>query len=83
MARIELVVSPQARRDAVKTLVTERPMGVPLPSGLAPISRWLFHYESRRRINDEVLIARMTAIAAHKRRYGHHRIHVVLNGNAG
>ncbi|QJC26168.1 transposase [Ralstonia solanacearum] len=42
------------------------------------ISRSLFHYESRRRIDDEVLTGRMVAIAAQKRRYGYRRIHVLL-----
>ncbi|NYH99258.1 IS3 family transposase [Cupriavidus plantarum] len=33
---------------------------------------------SRRRINDEVLIERMTSIAAQKHRYGYRRIHMAL-----
>ncbi|WP_354679034.1 IS3 family transposase [Cupriavidus plantarum] len=53
-------------------------MGVTRACGLVGNSRSLFHYESRCRINDEVLIERMTAIAAQKRRYGYRRIHVVL-----
>ena len=59
-------------------LVTERAMGVTRACGLVGISRSLFHYESRRRIDDEVLTERMTAIAAQKRRYGYRRIHVLL-----
>ncbi|MDP1194476.1 IS3 family transposase, partial [Klebsiella pneumoniae] len=35
-------------------------------------------YESRRRIDDEVLTGRMVAIAAQRRRYGYRRIHVLL-----
>ncbi|WP_306345254.1 MULTISPECIES: IS3 family transposase [Pandoraea] len=42
------------------------------------ISRSLFHYESRRRVDDEALTGRMMAIAAQKRRYGYRRIHVLL-----
>nr|WP_181366237.1 IS3 family transposase [Cupriavidus plantarum] len=53
-------------------------MGLTRACGLVGISRLLFHHESRRRINDEVLIERMTAIAAQKRRYGYRRIHVLL-----
>lgn len=59
-------------------LVTERAMGVTRACGLVGVSRSLFHYESRRRIDDEVLTERMTAIAAQKRRYGYRRIHVLL-----
>lgn len=53
-------------------------MGVTRACGLVRISRSLFNYESRRRIDDETLTARMTAIAAQKRRYGYRRIHVLL-----
>ena len=42
-------MSPQTRRDAVRTLVTER-VGVTRACGLVGISRSLFHYESCRRI---------------------------------
>jgi putative transposase len=58
--------------------MTERAMGVIRACGLAGISRSLFHYESRRRGNDEVLTGRIMAIAAQKRRYGYRRIHVLL-----
>ncbi|WP_354679096.1 IS3 family transposase [Cupriavidus plantarum] len=71
-------MSPQAKRDAVRTLVTERALGVTRACGLVGISRSLFHSESRRRINDEVPIKRRTAIAAQNRRYGYRRIHVAL-----
>ncbi|NYH97476.1 transposase InsO family protein [Cupriavidus plantarum] len=53
-------------------------MGVTRACGLVGISRSLFHDESRRRIDDEVLNERMTAIAAQKRRYGYRRIQVLL-----
>ncbi|WP_125056461.1 IS3 family transposase [Ralstonia solanacearum] len=72
------LASPQAKREAVRTLMTERAMGVTRACGLVGISRSLFHYESRRRIDDEVLTGRMMAIAAQKRRYGYRRIHVLL-----
>jgi putative transposase len=58
--------------------MTERAMGVTRTCGLVEISRSLFHYESRRRVDDEALTVRMMAIAAQKRRYGYRRIHVLL-----
>ncbi|WP_316679639.1 IS3 family transposase [Ralstonia chuxiongensis] len=72
------LASPQAKREAVQILTTERAMGVTRACGLVGISRSLFHYESRRRIDDEALTGRMMAIAAQKRRYGYRRIHVLL-----
>ena len=58
--------------------MTERAMGVTRACGLVGISRSLFHYESRGRVDDEALTGRMMAIAAQKRRYGYRRIHVLL-----
>ncbi|HHX4054040.1 MAG: DDE-type integrase/transposase/recombinase [Burkholderia contaminans] len=58
--------------------MTERAMGVTRACGLVGISRSLFCYESRRRVDDETLTGRMMAIAAQKRRYGYRRIHVLL-----
>ncbi|ANA35842.1 IS3 family transposase ISDet2 [Ralstonia mannitolilytica] len=58
--------------------MAERAMGVTRACGLVGISRSLFHYESRRRVDDEALTGRMMAIAAQKRRYGYRRIHVLL-----
>nr|WP_233863742.1 IS3 family transposase [Paraburkholderia adhaesiva] len=72
------IASPQAKREAVQILMTERAMGVTRACGLVGISRSLFQYESRRRVDDEVLTGRMMAIAAQKRRYGYRRIHVLL-----
>src|SRR5262249_47331741 len=72
------VASPQAKRDAVRILMTERAMGVTRACGLVGISRSLFRYESRRSGEDAELTGRMTAIAAQKRRYGYRRIHVLL-----
>ncbi|MEK0391245.1 IS3 family transposase, partial [Burkholderia pseudomallei] len=56
----------------------ERAMGVTRACGLVGISRSLFYYESRCRVDDEALTGRMMAIAAQKRRYGYRRIHVLL-----
>ncbi|WXK40746.1 IS3 family transposase (plasmid) [Mycetohabitans rhizoxinica] len=72
------IANPQAKREAVRILMTERAMGVTCACGLAGISPSLFHYESRRRGDDEVLTGRIMAIAAQKRRYGYGRIHVLL-----
>ncbi|MGN6263104.1 MAG: IS3 family transposase [Ralstonia sp.] len=75
---VSKVASPQAKREAVRTLMTERAMGVTRACGLVGISRSLFHYESCRRVDDETLTGRMMAIAGQKRRYGYRRIHVLL-----
>ncbi|WP_155402205.1 IS3 family transposase [Ralstonia solanacearum] len=72
------LASPQAKREAVQILMTEHAMGVTRACGLVGISRSLFHYEPRRRVDDEALTGRMMAIAAQKRRYGYRRIHVLL-----
>ncbi|MBU9470430.1 IS3 family transposase [Burkholderia multivorans] len=72
------LASPQAKREAVRILMTERAMSVTRACGLVGISRSLFYYESRRRVDDEALTGRMMAIAAQKRRYGYRRIHVLL-----
>nr|WP_322880959.1 IS3 family transposase [Pandoraea sputorum] len=69
--------SPRAKREAVRTLMTERAMGVTRACGLVGISRSLFRYESSR-TDDVELTSRMAAIAAQKRRYGYRRIHVLL-----
>ncbi|MFP3801312.1 IS3 family transposase [Paraburkholderia sp. SIMBA_027] len=72
------IASPQAKREAVQILMTERAMGVTRACGLVGISRSLFQYASRRQVDDEALTGRMMAIAAQKRRYGYRRIHVLL-----
>ncbi|WP_408734042.1 IS3 family transposase [Paraburkholderia bannensis] len=72
------IASPQAKREAVQILMTERAMGVTRACGLVGISRSLFQYESRRKVADEELTGRMMVIAAQKRRYGYRRIHVLL-----
>jgi putative transposase len=71
------MVSPQARREAVTVLMTERDFGVTRACGLVRISRSLYRYRSRRPDCSGVR-ARIEEIAAVKRRYGYRRIHVLL-----
>jgi putative transposase len=71
------MVSPQARREAVTVLMTERDFGVTRACGLLQISRALYRYQSRRP-ECAALRERIAEIAALKRRYGYRRIHVLL-----
>jgi len=71
------MVSPQARREAVTILMTERDFGVTRACGLISVSRSLYRYRSRRPDRGR-LRARIDEIAASKRRYGYRRVHVVL-----
>jgi len=71
------MVSPQAKREAVRLLMTERDFGVTHACGLVSISRSLYRYRSRRS-DCAALRARIGEIAAMKRRYGYRRVHVVL-----
>ncbi len=71
------MVSPQARREAVTVLMTERDFGVTRACGLVHISRSLYRYRSRRPDCSGVR-ARIEEIAAVKRRYGYRRINVLL-----
>jgi putative transposase len=71
------MVSPQAKREAVTMLMTERDFGVTRACGLISVSRSLYRYRSRRP-DRGVLRARISEIAADKRRYGYRRVHVVL-----
>jgi putative transposase len=71
------VVSPQARRAVVTHLMTAHQLGVTRACGLAGISRSLYHYESTRP-DDKELVERLTALAGQKRRYGYRRLHVLL-----
>lgn len=48
-------------------------MGVTRACGMLGISRSLFDYESRRRVDNEALTGRMMVLAAQKRRYGYRR----------
>lgn len=70
------MVSPQAKREAVKALMTERRFGVTRACGLVAISRSLYRYAPRRIDGD--LKQRIEAIAAAKRRYGYRRVYVCL-----
>jgi putative transposase len=71
------MVSPQAKREAVTVLMTERDFGVTRACGLLQISRALYRYQSRR-LPCAALRERIAEIAALKRRYGYRRIHVLL-----
>ncbi|WP_425451587.1 IS3 family transposase [Crenobacter cavernae] len=73
------VVSPQARREAVTLLMTERAMGVTRACGLVGISRSLYRYRSSRTGTDGLLTERMVALAGEKRRYGYRRLQVLLH----
>jgi putative transposase len=71
------MVSPQAKREAVSMLMTERDYGVTRACGLLQISRSLYRYRSRRPACTK-LCERITEIAQAKRRYGYRRIYVRL-----
>ena len=71
------MVSPQAKREAVSMLMTERDYGVTRACGLVQISRSLYRYRSRRPVCAK-LRERITEIAEQKRRYGYRRIYVRL-----
>ena len=70
-------MSPQAKREAVKVLMTEHRFGVTRACGLASISRSLYRYVSRRG-DASPLKQRIGDIAATKRRYGYRRVYVRL-----
>jgi putative transposase len=71
------MVSPQAKREAVSLLMTERDFGVTRACGLLQISRALYRYRSRR-AGCAGLGERIAEIAATKRRYGYRRIYIRL-----
>lgn len=71
------MVSPQAKRAAVATLMTERGFGVTRACGLIRISRSLYRYQSRR-ADTASLRTRIEEIAAIKRRYGYRRVYLRL-----
>ena len=70
-------MSPQAKREAVKVLMTEHRFRVTRACGLASISRSLYRYVSRRG-DASPLKQRIGDIAATKRRYGYRRVYVRL-----
>lgn len=71
------MVSPQAKRQAVTALMTERRYGVTRACGLIGISRSLYGYRSRR-LACAGLQERIAEIAALKRRYGYRRVYTRL-----
>ena len=72
-----ILVSPQARRDAVGHVMAAHQMGVTRACGLIGISRSLYGYQSKRP-DDGPLKERLCELAAQKRRYGYRRLHVLL-----
>jgi putative transposase len=71
------MVSPQAKREAVTVLMTERDFGVTRACGLIRVSRSQYRYR-RRRLDCAGLRERIAEIAAIKRRHGYRRIYVRL-----
>ena len=71
------MVSPQAKREAVKVLMTAYDFGVTRACGLVQISRSLHRY-CRRRPDRPGLRERIEEIAALKRRYGYRRVYLRL-----
>src|SRR5437660_10518745 len=71
------MVSPQAKREAVTVLLTERDFGVTRACGLVGISRSLYRYRGRRPDCTPVR-SRIEEIAAVKRRYGYRRVYLRL-----
>jgi hypothetical protein len=71
------MVSPQAKREAVTMLLTERDFGVTRACGLVGISRSLYRYRSRRP-DSVALRSRIEENAAIKRRYGYRRVYLRL-----
>ena len=71
------MVGPQAKRQAVDVLKTERGFGITRACGLVGISRSLYGYRSRRPACLG-LRERICELAGEKRRYGYRRIHVLL-----
>jgi len=71
------MVGPQAQRQAVQVLITERQLGVTRACGLAGISRSLYGYRSRRPACAG-LRERIAEIAAQKRRFGYRRVYTRL-----
>ena len=71
------MVSPQAKREGVRILMSEHDFGVTRACGLVQISRSLFRY-CRRRTERPGLLERIEEIAALKRRYGYRRVYLRL-----
>jgi putative transposase len=75
------MISPQAKREAVLMLMTDRDYGVTRACGPLQISRSLYRYR-RRRPSCAPLCERIAQIAYAKRRYGYRRIYVRLRREA-
>ena len=71
------MVSPQAKREAVSALMSERGFGVTRACGLIQLSRSLYRYRSVRPPCGP-LRERIEEIAATKRRYGYRRVYLRL-----
>jgi putative transposase len=71
------MVSPQAKREGVRILMSAHNFGMTRACGLAQISRSLFRY-SCRRVERPGLQERIEEIAALKRRYGYRRVYLRL-----
>jgi putative transposase len=71
------MVSPQAKREAASTLMTECDYGVTRACGLVQISRSLYRYRSRRPACAK-LCERIAEIAEQKRRFEYGRIYIRL-----
>jgi putative transposase len=71
------MVSPQAKREGVRILMSEHDFGVTRACGLVQILRSLFRY-CRRRTERPGLLERIEEIAALKRRYGYRRVYLRL-----
>src|SRR2546430_16842562 len=71
------MVSPQAKREAVTVLLTERDFGVTRACGLVGISRSWYRYRGRRP-DSAALRSRIEEIPALKRRYGYRRVYLRL-----
>lgn len=71
------MVSPQAKRDAVRQAMQAHRLGVTRACGLVGISRSLYRYQPQQGDNAAVS-ARLVELAADKRRYGYRRLHVLL-----
>ena len=71
------MVSPQAKREGVRILMSNHDFGVTRACGLVQISRSLFRYCCRR-TDRPGLLERIEEIAALKRRYGYRRVYLRL-----
>jgi putative transposase len=71
------VVSPQARREAVAALKTERQFSERRACGLMNISTSVLRYRPRPDTSRQ-LHERIVSLAGQRRRFGYRRIHILL-----